>query len=75
MPYQACEKICVPYQAELELILPPGPATATRFVQLIDRYHAAVPGSADASDGTAVVACGTVKVRVWPVRSASTKSA
>ncbi len=47
--YLVCEKICIPYQADLALVLPAGPARPGAFAHLIDRFNARVPG-----DGTAV---------------------
>jgi suppressor for copper-sensitivity B len=41
--YQACEKICIPFSAELSLELPAGEAMPTGFSQLIERYEERVP--------------------------------
>jgi suppressor for copper-sensitivity B len=42
--YLVCEKICVPYDAQLLLSLPAGPATPSPHAHLIDRFMARVPG-------------------------------
>lgn len=42
--YLVCEKICIPYTARLALDLPAGPAAASNFAHLIDRFAARVPG-------------------------------
>ena len=42
--YLVCEKICVPYDAQLTLALPAGPATPSAHAHLIDRFVARVPG-------------------------------
>ena len=55
--YQACEKICIPFTAELDLTVPAGPAAPNRFTQLIDRYSAKVPG-APAAAGIEIAAAG-----------------
>ncbi len=57
VPYQACEKICVPFVAELALDLPAGEAEATPFARLIDRYEARTPGPPEAA-GIEVVSVG-----------------
>ncbi len=49
VPYQACETICIPYVAELALDLPAGPAAASAFARLIDRYEARVPRAPEAA--------------------------
>lgn len=41
--YLVCEKICVPVRADLALDLPAGPAVASPFVDLVDRWRARVP--------------------------------
>src|SRR5215469_8213610 len=41
--YLVCEKICIPYTAELALDLPSGPPAPSEFAQLIDRYASRVP--------------------------------
>jgi suppressor for copper-sensitivity B len=46
--YLVCSEICVPQTANLSLDLPAGPATPSRFIQLIDRFENEVP-----RDGTA----------------------
>ncbi len=43
--YLVCERICVPYTAEVDLQLPAGPASASAFTHLIDRYTAQVPSA------------------------------
>lgn len=57
VPYQACETICIPYVAELALDLPAGPAAASPFARLIDRYEARVPRAPEAA-GVEVVSVG-----------------
>lgn len=42
--YLVCEKICVPYDAQLTLSLPAGAATPSAHAHLIDRFVARVPG-------------------------------
>jgi suppressor for copper-sensitivity B len=42
--YLVCEKICIPYSANLTLDLPASAAESTGFAQLIDRYRSEVPG-------------------------------
>jgi suppressor for copper-sensitivity B len=46
--YLVCEKICIPYSANLALDLPAGPAGPSEFAQLIDRYASRVPGDGSA---------------------------
>ncbi|MBI3711337.1 MAG: thioredoxin family protein [Proteobacteria bacterium] len=41
--YLVCEKICIPYTAELALELPAGPAAPSAHAHLIDRFNARVP--------------------------------
>src|SRR5215475_1016278 len=43
--YLVCEKICVPYTAELALDLPATPPAPSEFAQLIDRYQSQVPSA------------------------------
>ncbi len=45
--YLICEKICIPYTAELALDLPAGPANPSAHAHLINRFAAQVP-----DDGT-----------------------
>jgi len=42
--YLLCEEICIPYEADLALELPVGPATPAPEAQLIDRFESQVPG-------------------------------
>ncbi len=42
--YLVCEKVCIPYSANLSLDLPAGAAGPSEFAQLIDRYASRVPG-------------------------------
>ncbi len=44
LSYLVCEKICIPYQASLQLAIPAGPASPSDYAHLIDRYVARVPG-------------------------------
>jgi suppressor for copper-sensitivity B len=46
--YLVCEKVCIPYSANLSLDLPSGSAGPTEFTQLIDRYASRVPGDGSA---------------------------
>ena len=41
--YLVCEKICIPYTADLALDLPASPPAPSEFAQLIDRYASRVP--------------------------------
>jgi len=41
--YLVCNKICIPYKADLKLSLPPGDNSPSPYFQLIDRYQALVP--------------------------------
>jgi suppressor for copper-sensitivity B len=43
--YLVCERICVPYTAELALQLPAGPPAPSAFAHLINRYAAQVPSA------------------------------
>jgi len=47
--YLTCKDICIPYTAALALDVPAGPAAATAYTQLIDRYAAQVPGDGQAA--------------------------
>jgi suppressor for copper-sensitivity B len=47
--YLTCREICIPYTAHLALDVPAGPAAATEFTQLIDRFMAQVPGDGRAA--------------------------
>ncbi len=47
--YLVCETICIPYQAELTLALPAGPATPGPHAHAIDRFVARVPGDGAAA--------------------------
>ena len=44
LDYLICEKICIPYEAQLALALPAGPAAPSAHAHLIDRFVARVPG-------------------------------
>jgi suppressor for copper-sensitivity B len=44
LDYLICETICIPYQAQLALALPAGPASPSTHAHLIDRFVARVPG-------------------------------
>jgi len=46
--YLVCEKVCIPYSANLALDLPAGAAGPSEFAQLIDRYASRVPGDGSA---------------------------
>ena len=46
--YLACEEICIPFDADLELTLLSGPVAPTPFSDLIARFEARVPGPAGA---------------------------
>jgi len=45
--YLACEEICIPYQAKVELDLPAGPAMPAQYAHLIDSFSAQVPGAGE----------------------------
>jgi suppressor for copper-sensitivity B len=45
--YLTCKEICIPGKVLLALDIPAGPADATPFAALIDRYRARVPVSAE----------------------------
>ncbi|MEN8196387.1 MAG: protein-disulfide reductase DsbD domain-containing protein, partial [Pseudomonadota bacterium] len=45
--YLTCKEICIPGDETLVLDIPAGPADATPFASLIDRYRARVPVSAE----------------------------
>jgi suppressor for copper-sensitivity B len=47
--YAACSEICVPYQAELSLSVPLGPAGKSVEATIIDAARRAVPASAEAA--------------------------
>jgi suppressor for copper-sensitivity B len=57
--YLLCEKICVPYSAQLALDLPAGSAAPSDYAQLIDRYAARVPGDG-AAHGLKLISAGVV---------------
>ena len=42
--YLTCNEICIPYEADVALELPPGPVKPSPFAHLIDRFQANVPG-------------------------------
>src|SRR5688572_29860425 len=44
LEYLVCEKICIPYEAQLALALPGGPPAPSAHAHLIDRFVARVPG-------------------------------
>ncbi|MEQ9190971.1 MAG: protein-disulfide reductase DsbD family protein [Alphaproteobacteria bacterium] len=50
LAYLACDDICVPMSADLELDLPAGPADPSEFANQIDQFRAKVP----VTDGTLV---------------------
>ena len=41
--YVACDEICIPFQASLELNLPAGPGSATEFAAIIDQFVDRIP--------------------------------
>ena len=45
--YLACEEICIPYQAEVVLDVPSGPADPGMYAHLISSFLARVPGTGD----------------------------
>ncbi len=47
--YLTCSEICIPYTARLALDVPAGPAAATSFAHLIDRFENRVPGDGRAA--------------------------
>ena len=48
LSYLACKDICIPYDANLALDLPAGPAKPSVFAHLINRYQVRVPGDGSA---------------------------
>ncbi|HUC63072.1 MAG TPA: protein-disulfide reductase DsbD domain-containing protein [Alphaproteobacteria bacterium] len=64
--YLVCSEICVPYTANLALTVPAGPADATAFTQLIDRYAARVPDDGAAA-GLAIAGTRVGGSRAHPV--------
>jgi suppressor for copper-sensitivity B len=44
LDYLACKEICIPYQTQLSLSLPSGPAKTSVHAHLINRFQALVPG-------------------------------
>jgi suppressor for copper-sensitivity B len=58
--YAACSEICVPYQAELSLPVPSGPAGRSAEASTIDAARKAVPGSPEAA-GIAMVSTRIVE--------------
>ena len=49
--YLLCDRICIPYEAEVSLALPAGQAGPTEFAPLIARFQARVPRQIMAADG------------------------
>jgi len=64
--YLVCREICVPRTAKLALTLPAGPATPSRFIQLIDRFENAVPRDGVAA-GLSIVSAKIGGTRERPV--------
>ncbi|HYM33641.1 MAG TPA: protein-disulfide reductase DsbD domain-containing protein [Candidatus Cybelea sp.] len=54
LTYGICKEVCIPYEADLALDLPRGPATPSIYSDLIRRYDALVP-KRDGSAGLRVV--------------------
>jgi suppressor for copper-sensitivity B len=42
--YLVCEQVCIPYDADLALDIPAGPATPSEQAPLVNRFKAMVPG-------------------------------
>lgn len=49
--YLLCDQICIPYEADLSLDLPPGEARPTELAHVIDRFQAQVPRKASEPEG------------------------
>ncbi len=58
--YLACNEICIPYDADLALSMPAGPAQSSPHAHLINRYASSVPGDGKAH-GLDIAALGTWK--------------
>ena len=56
--YLACNKICIPYDAHLNLTIPPGEKVATKFSATINQYQNRVPKS----DGLHGLSFGKINV-------------
>ena len=59
LDYQACEKVCIPFSAELRLDIPAGDAAPSGFAQLIERFEERVPRDAGLS-GIEILSAGLV---------------
>ncbi len=71
--YAACSNICVPYQADLTLALPAGPATTSSEAPLLAKARADVPGTLDAA-GIEIVAASFSKVGAVPTLAIELRS-
>ncbi|WP_426440467.1 protein-disulfide reductase DsbD family protein [Bradyrhizobium genosp. P] len=71
--YAACSEICVPYQAELSLPVPLGPAGKSTEATTIDAARKGVPGSVEAAGieivGTRIVETSSGKKLLVDLRS------
>jgi len=47
--FLTCDDICIPYEAQLALTVPPGPEKPSAFAHAIARYQSLVPGSGQES--------------------------
>ena len=73
--YLTCNEICVPMTVDLALNLPAGPAEPSKFVHLIERFDAQVPGDGEASGitlGPAHLARGAAAASVIEISAFST---
>ena len=64
--YLTCSEICIPYTARLALDLPAGPAAATPFAHLIDRFENRVPGDGKAA-GLAITRAAVTRPEARPM--------
>jgi len=63
--YAACSNVCVPYQAELSLLLPAGAGTSSTEASLIESARGSVPGTMQAA-GSILSVCTSRAVRPSP---------
>jgi suppressor for copper-sensitivity B len=62
--YLTCNEICIPYDSEFSLSLPPGNLSPSSFAHLIDRYRASVPGDGQ-RHGLNIVSASAQENGVW----------
>jgi suppressor for copper-sensitivity B len=72
--YLVCSEICIPYQDEVSLELPPGTAPRSSQALLIDTFRAQVPGDGNRVGLSLVgaILVGTLEAPVLQVRARST---